>query len=313
MVVGQIARDLVLVVDDVPGPGDTTPVRSRREMLGGKGANQAVALAQLGTAVGLLGVVGEDEVGDRLVARARSDRIDVGRVVRRPGTETALIVDLVDQRGRWRYLEHIPERTLVGVADVDAAAPALRAATAVSVQLQQPSATALAVVRHARAAGRWVVLDGAPSDDAHRGPILAAADVVRADAREAGLLTGAPVEDVAGAVRAGRELLRHGPTLVALAVDGAGNVFVWPGHHLFLPLLDTPVVDRTGAGDAFVAALTTALVRGDGPRQAARLAVAAAAVTVGHPGGRPQLTAEALRSRLAAVSTAEPATTVTGG
>ena len=48
VVVGQIARDLVLVVDEVPGPGGTAPVRERREMLGGKGANIAVGLAQLG-------------------------------------------------------------------------------------------------------------------------------------------------------------------------------------------------------------------------------------------------------------------------
>jgi sugar/nucleoside kinase (ribokinase family) len=59
IVAGQIARDLVLVVDDVPGAGQSAAVRQRREMLGGKGANQAVALAQLGMRVALLGVVGD--------------------------------------------------------------------------------------------------------------------------------------------------------------------------------------------------------------------------------------------------------------
>ncbi len=64
MVVGQIARDLVLVVDEVPGPGSSAPVRERREMLGGKGANIAVGLAQLGAPVKLVGVVGDDDIGD---------------------------------------------------------------------------------------------------------------------------------------------------------------------------------------------------------------------------------------------------------
>lgn len=76
VVVGQIARDLVLVVDEVPGPGGSADVRRRREMLGGKGANQAVALAQLGVSAGLVGVVGDDEVGARLLGRTERDRID---------------------------------------------------------------------------------------------------------------------------------------------------------------------------------------------------------------------------------------------
>ena len=81
--VGQVARDLVLLVDEVPGAARTAPVRRRRELLGGKGANQAVGLAQLGARVGLLGVVGLDEVGDRLLGQARSDGIDVAPVLRR--------------------------------------------------------------------------------------------------------------------------------------------------------------------------------------------------------------------------------------
>ncbi|HEX4226769.1 MAG TPA: PfkB family carbohydrate kinase, partial [Pseudonocardiaceae bacterium] len=53
-VVGQIARDLVLVIDDIPDPLTSTRVHRRRETLGGKGANQAVSLAQLGASVALL-------------------------------------------------------------------------------------------------------------------------------------------------------------------------------------------------------------------------------------------------------------------
>ena len=70
VVFGQVARDLVLVVDAVPGPGRSASVRQRREMLGGNGANQAVSLAQLGMRPMLAGVIGEDQVGQRLLAEA---------------------------------------------------------------------------------------------------------------------------------------------------------------------------------------------------------------------------------------------------
>ncbi|WP_319464141.1 PfkB family carbohydrate kinase [Micromonospora sp. RTP1Z1] len=300
IVVGQVARDLVLLVDDVPDASRTTPARCRRELLGGKGANQAVGLAQLGARVGLLGVVGLDEVGDRLLGRARSDGIDVAPVVRREGTPSALIVDLVDAHGRWRYLEDIPEETLLTEADVDGAEDVVRAARAVLVQLQQPLPAALAAARCARAADRLVLLDGAPHDP-DAAELLALADVLRADAREAGLIVGDPPRDPAAGLRAGRELLGRGPSLVAVEVAGEGNAFVWPDGELFVPLSQTPTVDTTGAGDAFVAALTVGLLRGDPHERTARYAVAAAGATVGHPGGRPALSAAAIEEQLARI------------
>ena len=76
VVVGQVARDLVLVVDQVPEAGGSVDVDRRRELLGGKGANIAVGLAQLGAAVALVGVVGDDLVGEQLLAQAARDGLD---------------------------------------------------------------------------------------------------------------------------------------------------------------------------------------------------------------------------------------------
>ncbi|WP_131763827.1 PfkB family carbohydrate kinase, partial [Actinomadura fibrosa] len=269
VVVGQIARDLVLVVDAVPGPGESADVRRRREMLGGKGANQAVALAQLGTRVALVGVVGDDEAGGRLLDQARRDRIDVVHAVRRAGAETGLIVDIVDGSGRWRYLEDLPPAVLLTEADIAAARPLFRGAAWVSVQLQQPPDAVRAALAQAREAGARVALDGVPPEDG-RAEVIAAARIVRADAREAAILAGEEITAPARAVRLAEDLVRRGPALVALAVE-SGNVFAWPGGHLVLPLDDVPVADTTGAGDAFTAALIAASARGDPPERVARL------------------------------------------
>lgn len=146
----------------------------------------------------------------------------------------------------------------------------------------------LAAAQAGRQAGARVVLDGAPESGFER-PLLRAADVIRADARETELLTGQPVRSGADAVAAGRELLRHGPSLAALAAGPDGNAIVWPGGSAVLPLTGDREVDTTGAGDAFVAALVAALASGDGPAEAGRQAVAAASRTVTHLGGRPHL------------------------
>jgi ribokinase len=287
VVVGQLARDLVLLVDEMPEAGGSADARLRREMLGGKGANQAVALAQLGAAPALVAVRGDDAIGDELLGQARRDGIDVSGVVHRDGAPTGLIVEALESDGKWRYLQHLPEPVLLTEADVESAGRLIRDAQGVLVQLQQPGPAALAAARLGRAAGALVVLDGAPGAGADRAALLAAADVVRTDEQEAELLTGVSAEDRAALRKAVADL--PGPSLFAF-----GNFFVWRGERwgdgeVLVPLTDERVVDTTGAGDALTAALTVALLRGVPPEKAAHYAIAAAGATVGHPGGRPDL------------------------
>ncbi|MFJ8818801.1 PfkB family carbohydrate kinase [Amycolatopsis thermoflava] len=293
VVIGQIARDLVLRVGDAPEAGTSAAVRSRDEVLGGKGANQAVGVAQLGVPVALLAVVGDDRAGHDLLTHAAADGIDVSHCVVREHARSALVVNVVDDHGQWRYLEDIPEDVQVAEHDVLSSAALLREASSVIVQLQQPARASMAAARLAREAGARVVLDGVPADK----DLLACADVLRADAREAEILTGQPVENVAEGVKAGVMLLAHGLDLAVLEVAGHGNVFVSRAGYEFLPHGDAHVVDTTGAGDALVATLTCALSRGQDLRTAARAAVEAAASTTEHAGGRPRLTPGILESR----------------
>lgn len=288
MVVGQMARDLVVSVPDVPPPGSSATVRERKEMLGGKGANQAVSFAQLGKSVGLVSVVGDDRAGQWLIDQAQRDGIDVTHVRRRPGIASGLVVDIVDDRARWRYLEDLPDTVLVSEEDIDGATRALSGAAAVVIQLQQPPSAAMLAARTARAAGAMVVLDGSPVDGFERDSLLAAADVVRADAHEAELLAGRVVGDADSAVGAASRLLPLGPRVVALAFPD-GNAVVWESGSAVLPLSEVSVADTTGGGDAFLATLTTALLDGCDPRQAGLLATAAAGMTVARLGGRPSL------------------------
>jgi ribokinase len=288
VVLGQIARDLALRVDAVPAPGGSAAVRERREVLGGKGANQAVALAQLGLRPELVGVVGDDDVASQVLAQAVRDGIGTSRVVRRPGARTGLVVDVVDAGGEWRYLEDLPGEVLLTPADVAAAEDLVAGARAVLLQLQQP---ADALLPAARAARGTVVLDGAPPPDpAATGDLLGAADVLRADAKEAAAWAGREVDDPAAALAAARDLLARGPRLVVLGAGSAGNAAAWPGGDVVVPLGDAEVVDTTGGGDAFTAALVAALLDApDDPAAAVRRGADAAGRTVTHLGGRPAL------------------------
>jgi ribokinase len=292
VVVGQLARDLVLVVDALPEAGTAADLRERREMLGGKGANCAVGVAQLGATVALVAVAGDDPAADLVLDRARRDGLDVSRVVRRPGTATGLVVDVLERDGQWRYLQDLGGPVLLTPDDVDAAAAELRTARAVVLQAQQPVPALLAAARHAHTGGARLLLDGVPGEEG-RDALLGLADVLRADPAEAEQLVGREIDGPRAAIQAGRALVEDGLGMVVLGVERGepGNVAVWAEGEAFLPLEDSPVVDTTGGGDALTAGLTVALLRNPAadPATALRVAVAAAADTVGHPGGRPTL------------------------
>ena len=289
VVVGQIGRDLVLGIDRLPPAGGSADVVERREMLGGKGANQAVGLRQLGVGVGLVGVVGADGPGDGVLGEAGRDGIDLTGVVRRPGAATALLVDVVEPQGVRRLLEHVPADVLLRPEDVRAAEPLLRSARLVLLQLQQPGPAVVEALRIARQVGARVVADGAPADDDARRTVLTSASVIRADDSEAALLVGRELDGVPDAVEAAAALLGHGPDIVALAVGTDANVVAWRGGHVVLPLLGGEPVDPTGGGDAFVAGLSAALLRGEDPESAGWFAAAAAAAAAARLGGRPDL------------------------
>ena len=214
------------------------------------------------------GVIVFGQIAQRLLTQAQHDQVDVSAVIRRPGVRTALIVDIVDSSGQWRYLEDIPAEMLLTEGDVRTCRHLLLPGRWVSVQLQQPPAAAMAVAVSAHHAGCKVVLDGAPAGKRRAG-LLAAADVLRADAQETELLAGSAVTTAAEAEKLASDLLRQGPSLVALAVPGIGNLIAWPECCLLLPLPDAQVVDTTGAGDAFTAGLIMALAQGGGPQRAA--------------------------------------------
>jgi ribokinase len=155
----------------------------------------------------------------------------------------------------------VPESSLVRVADLDHPAASWDGADTVSVQLQQPSATALEAAQRARQRGLRVVADGVPAPQI-RAELLASVDVIRANATEAALIAGEEEATVEQAWHGGSELFEFS---------------------------DVEVVDPTGAGDAFVAGLISALRDGASPPQAGRRASAGASATVQRLGGRPDL------------------------
>lgn len=291
LVVGSITTDVTAFADRLPRPGETVLGDDVTLVLGGKGANQAVASARFGTPTWMIGCVGEDPfaqlASDGL--RGHGVAIDLVRAVEGP---TGVAHIRVDASGQNDIVITPLANTRLDDAQVDSGLAAVRDDVSVLLlQLEIPaSVTAHAAAVGARA-GLTVVLDPAPAvpvpDD-----IWAHVDIVTPNETEASILTGIEVTDEASAARAGRWFLDRGVRHAVITLGDAGALLVSAGEQprLFSPF-PVQALDSTAAGDAFTGTLGAALAAGADLADAVMYGMAAGALAVTRAGASPSLPA----------------------
>lgn len=293
VVVGSVNVDLVVPVVRRPAAGETVLGGDLAVHPGGKGANQAVAAALLGARTALIGAVGEDDWGRRMLEALRSAGVDVGAVRRETGpTGTALI--LVDEAGENSIVVSPGANGRVGERDVAAARDLLVGAGVVVGQGELPPAALRAAVEAASAAGVRCVVNLAPPMELP-GAVLAACDPLVVNTHEAAVLLkdgGADADAGAGGDgdpgRVAAALLGLGSRSVVLTVGESGAVVAdAEGVTAVAAPRVERVVDTTGAGDATTGALAARLAAGDDLRAAAAYAVRVGATAVTRAGAQP--------------------------
>jgi ribokinase len=285
-VLGSVNLDLALRVEELPIKGETVLSRSTVSGLGGKGANQAVAVARAGVLVSFLGAVGADGEGAGLQDKLAAQGVDVSGIRSVPDTRSGLAVVVVSARGGNQIVVAPGANDRIREEYVDEVASTIAAADVLVLQGEIPADANRAGIAAARRAGTRVVVNLAPVSDL--GAQLAFAHPLVLNEIEAGQLTGRPVggaDDVVALAGGLRELARS----VVVTVGAGGAVLVTQDGVTRVPAPPVPEVrDTTGAGDALVGVLAAALARGLGLRSATAAAVAAASRSVAEDGASEQ-------------------------
>jgi ribokinase len=279
LVVGSANADLVIGVDRRPAAGETVLGTDLVTHPGGKGANQAVAAARLGARTALLARVGDDAHGSLLSDSLRTAGVDTATLLT-GGAPTGVALITVDPSGDNSIVVSPGANGRLSPEDVRAAGGLLAAARVVSLQMEIPLPTVVAVVEttHAR-----VVLNPSPPAPLPA-EVLAACDPLVVNEHEARFLLGEEAgetpEDWASA------LLALGPRSVVVTLGAAGALVADPDGAVRIPSMRVRAVDTTGAGDAFTGALAWRLGAGDDLETAARFAVRVGATAVTKAGAQ---------------------------
>ncbi len=282
LVAGAINTDLVAAVARVPLAGETVTGTSFAIHGGGKGANQAVAVARSGGAVFLVGAIGDDDFGRARLDGLRADGIDTGWVTRHDWEPSGVALILVEDGGENR-IAYVPGATRrVSPSHLEEAFAGIQPSFVLATN-EVPHDALGTLFAVARSAGATVVFNATPDPETARDLIHTVSILVVNEGEAAILLDGEAVADPEVAVAS---LLELGPDAVILTAGANGAHAGSGGGVEWLRPPDVEVVDTTGAGDTFCGAFVTELARGISINEAARYGVLASALSVTRPGAQ---------------------------
>ncbi len=289
LVIGAINMDMVVEVDRLPCEGETLIGRRMTQAPGGKGANQAVAVAKLGGQAAFCGRVGDDDWGRLVAGRLSQSGVSTSGLIVDRQRDTGSAIILVEPAGKNQIIAVAGANLGVTAADVDRSLTAAARLSAVMLTLETPLETVRHAIRKANDLHLPVILDAAPPAN-YPLHVFRGVTVLSPNETEARSLTGIRIDSIDDARKAA-ELLRTGSDARhvvmklgergALILDDAGDRRIEP--------VAVRAIDTTACGDAFTAAMTMRLCAGDTIDDAVRYACAAGAVTATKPGAQASL------------------------
>ena len=283
LVVGSSNTDMVIKAAHLPRPGETILGGTFFMNPGGKGANQAVAIARLGGPVTFICKTGSDIFGHQSQQLFEEEGINTSYVFSDSGNPSGVALITVDEKAENCIVVASGANANLLPSDLEKAEEAIERADLVLMQLEVPMETVCFVADIAWQKGKKVILNPAP---AHPLPVdlLRHLYLITPNETEAEMITGVKITDESSA--GARALSGMGVQHVIITLGSKGALIYSNGKAEMVPALKVEAVDTTAAGDVFNGALTVALSEGRSLKEAARFACKASAISVTRVGAQ---------------------------
>lgn len=287
-VIGSLNMDLVTYVTRIPRVGETLIGKRFTESLGGKGANQAVAIAKLGVPVNMIGCVGYDDRGLALLNSLAANGVNVKYVTRILDAPTGVALIQVDSRGDNTIIVIPSANEMLSIELVKKSKKAIEEASVVVAQMEVPAETVKYAFEVAKNLGKTTILNPAPAD-VFDDYLISYADILVPNVIELESISGVRIEGDDNVLNAAQVLLDKGVRDLIVTLGERGCIhFNKSGSKIYNGRKVT-AIDTTAAGDSFVGTLVAMMSEGKIIEEAILYAINASALTVTKEGAQASL------------------------
>ena len=282
-VVGSINMDLILNMKKVPDVGENVLGTNYGYANGGKGANQATALAKLGANVKMIGKVAEDSNGAKLLENLKNNNIDISGVAT-DGSQTGLAAIILDGEGRNRIVVYEGANTEIeptrAVSDMGTDIDLLL------LQFETNEEVVINCVNHAVKNGITTVIDCGPAKNFNLEK-MQGATILSPNESETKALTGIYPDNEENILKASKILAERSKAKYIVLKLGERGCALWDGKEIkFFSAYKSNVVDTTAAGDCFTAALALEYIKSGNIEKACDFGNKAGSIAVSRMGAQ---------------------------
>ncbi|MEG1311757.1 MAG: ribokinase [Romboutsia sp.] len=286
-VIGSLNMDLVVKVDTMPKGGQTLIGSDFKEVPGGKGANQAVAMARLGANISMIGKVGSDSFGKIMINALKGDNVDTKYIdVENGPTGVALIT--VDKNAENSIVVAPGANYKVDKSYIDKNIEAIENSQIVVLQLETPLKTIKYALKKSKELDKYTILNPAPAVKLED-ELIANVDLLTPNETELEIISGVEINCEEDILKAAKVMIEKGVKELIVTLGSKGSLYINKEKSIFKKAYKVEAVDTTAAGDSYTGALSVAFANGKDVEEAMDFASKVGALSVMKEGAQSSL------------------------
>lgn len=258
-VIGSLNMDLVVNVDEMPKKGQTLIGSVFKEVPGGKGANQAVAMARLGADIRMIGKVGKDSFGETLINQLKSDKVNT-KYIHREDCASGVAMITVDKNAENSIVVAPGANFKVLEKDIDKCIEAIDESDIVVLQLETPINTIKYALQKSKELGKYTILNPAPAVKLEDS-IIENVDLLTPNETELEILSGVKIESEDDIKKAANVLIEKGVKELIVTLGSKGSLYINKDNTKLKKSYKVEAIDTTAAGDSYTGALAVAFAQ----------------------------------------------------
>lgn len=286
-VIGSLNMDLVVNVEKMPKAGQTLLGSNFKEVPGGKGANQAVAMARLNGKVTMIGKVGNDSFGETLVNSLKKDNVNTDYIQVEKGPSGVALIT-VDKNAQNSIVVAPGANYKLTKEDIDKNIDAIKNSDIVVVQLETPLETIKYALKKAKELGKYTILNPAPAvvlED----EIIENVDLLTPNETELEIISGKSISNEDDINECAQIMINKGVKELIVTLGSKGSLYINKETSMFKKAYKVEAIDTTAAGDSYTGALAVAISIGKDMEYAMDFASKVGALSVMKEGAQSSL------------------------